>query len=146
MPDRASSSGSPLPVWMSGKYTKERSVATHTTTLSQDFETDDLRMYFKLSLSYTWYVGSDASEHEPKSESHPEDIRCVGVILMSSIGRLAGYDDHDKAKLIEFFNGMLANDAEFHERAVAACFEKEAVDYETALAERDESRARKWDE
>lgn len=119
---------------------------TRTTALSHDIEYADLNMYFKLSLSYSWCVGCEASEHEPRSVSHPEDIKCIGVILMSSIGRLAGYDDHDKARLVEFFNAKLTNDAGFYERAVEACLEKESIDHETALAERDEALSRKWED
>ena len=119
---------------------------SHTTLHSDD--DDDLKfdMYFKLSLSYTWCEGSEASEHEPKSYSHVEDIRVVDAILMSSRGRFVSYDDHDKARLVEHFNMKLEHDLAFMERALKACFEKEEADHQTALAERDEAKSRKWDE
>lgn len=119
-------------------------MSQRTTAFSLDTEDTDcdaLRAWFKLTLSYTWCLGNKASEHEPASTSHPEDIRCVGVMLMTTAGRLAGHDDHDKARLVEYFNTKLDKDKLFYSRAVDACFEKEAIDHETALAERDEARA-----
>jgi hypothetical protein len=101
----------------------------------------------ELTLSYTWCEGNDETRDEPATASHPEDIEVIDVVMnCNGVKFFHVVDSQSKRGLLKEFNERISTDEAFRQRLQEACFEKEEELRQTALAERDEAKSRKWDE
>lgn len=104
--------------------------------LTIDSEDFDKGIHLELALSYAWCEGNAASAHEPASASHPEDVRVARVEVVVDGARCVVLFSRDHDKLLTKFNERLQADRAFYDRAVEACFQREADDRETAIADK----------
>lgn len=120
-------------------------MSQRTTKFALDSEDFDKGIYLDITLSYDWCEGWEKTHEEPGCDAHPEDLRFTDVMVIVAGARFHCGQPGPKAALLGTLNAML-DDKAFRQRCIDKCFEQQRDDYETALAERDESRARKWDE
>lgn len=120
-------------------------MSQHTTDFAIDSEDFDKGIYLDITLSYEWCEGWKQTHEEPGCDAHPEDLRFTDVVMVASGVRFMCADTGPKAALLATLNALLEDKA-FRQRCETKCCQQQHDDHETALAERDEARSRKWDE
>jgi len=120
-------------------------MSRRTTDFAIDAEEFDYPMYLDITLSYWWCEGWDKTHEEPGCDAHPEDLRFTDVMVIVAGARFHCGQPEQKSALLATLNALL-DDKAFRTRCEERCCKQQADDHETALAERDEAKSRKWDE
>lgn len=120
-------------------------MSQHTTDFAIDSEDFDKGIYLDITLSYSWCEGWKQTHEEPGCDAHPEDLRFTDVMVIVAGARFHCGQPGPKAALLATLNALL-DDKAFRKRCETKCCQQQNDDHETALAERDEARSRKWDE
>jgi len=120
-------------------------MSQRTTKFALDSEDFDKAIYLDITLSYVWCEGWSKTHEEPGCDAHPEDLQFTDVMVIVDGARFHCGQPAQKAALLDKLNALL-DDKAFHKRCEEKCCQQQSDDHETALAERDEARSRKWDE
>lgn len=120
-------------------------MSQHTTDFAIDSEDFTGGIYLDITLSYTWCEGWKQTHEEPGCDAHAEDLRFTDVVVVVAGARFVPVSKGPFLMLLATLNALL-DDKAFRQRCEEKCNKQQHDDYETALAERDEAQARKWDE